>query len=360
MTTRHPAPHYPTGKSPVSAHQAPFQSILSPRTAVAVLAVVGVAVGLLAGCGGSKAPNGAGNGSVVLRVGEIGSFPQLKTLLHDSGQDRGLDYTIEYSLFPRLAPALVQAQEGGSVDLGWMADTVPLFAQAANNHVKIVASERPVSPTSPVAVIVPANSPIHSVAELKGKKVLYTDHTIMEYVLLEALRTGGLSWNDVGHVTLVPADSLKAFENGSVDAWSALDPQLSLQAASGKARVLATGAGITADQWYEVASDKALADSGKKAAVKDFIERFARAELWRNTHLDAWSSTYSQLSGLPQEVATAVAQRNPLRFVPTSPDVIAEQQKQADALSAVGALPKLDVTREFDTSLNPALPTGAS
>lgn len=325
-----------------------------------MLTVTGFVVsGLLSGCGGNP-PNRAGSGSVVLRVGEIGAFPALKTLLHDAGQDQGLTYSIDYSLFPRLAPALIQAQVGGSVDLGWMADTVPLFAQAANDHVKIVAGERPVTPTSPVALVVPTTSPIHSVADLKGKRVLYTDHTIMEYVLLKALETGGLTWDDVQHVTLTPADSQTAFQNGSVDAWSALDPQLSLQAATGKARVLTTGAGITADVWYEVASDKALADSGKKAAIKDFVERFARAELWRNAHLDAWSSTYAQLSGLSHEVAEAVVHRNPLRFVPISPDIVAEQQKQADALSAVGALPKLDVTSEFDTSLNPALPTGAS
>lgn len=348
----------PTRKTLVRSYSIQIPSMVRVRTA-AVLTMAGLAAGgLLAGCAGHAA-TGSGGGSVVLRVGEIGSFPQLRALLHDAGQDQGLGYSVDYSLFPRLAPALIQAQLGGSVDLGWMADTVPLFAQAAHNHLTIVATERPVSPTSPVGLIVPVKSPIHSVADLKGKRVLYTDHTIMEYVLLEALESGGLSWNDVEHVTLTPADSQTAFQNGSVDAWSALDPQLSLQVTPGKARVLTTGAGITADVWYEVASEQALADADKKAAIKDFVERFARAEVWRNTHLDAWSSTYARLSGLSPEVATAVVHRNPLRFVPISPDIIAGQQKQADALSAVGALPKLDVTSEFDTSLAPALPAGA-
>jgi sulfonate transport system substrate-binding protein len=291
-------------------------------------------------------------------VGEIGAFPQLKALLHDSGQDQGFTYTVDYSLFPRLAPALIQAQEGGSVDLGWMADTVPLFGQAANNRIKIIAAERPLSPSSPVALIVPTDSPIHTVADLKGKKILYTDHTIMEYVLLKALLSAGLSWSDVDHVTLTPADALKAFDSGAVGAWSAKDPELSLETVPGKARILTTGTGITADQWYEVASEQALANPAKKAAIKDFVERLARAELWRNSHLDAWSSNYAGLSGLPPEVAKAVVARNLLQFVPVTPDIVAQQQKQADELAAIGALPKLDVTGEFDSSVNPTLPAG--
>lgn len=326
------------------------------RRMLSLLLVIAATVVSVSACGARASDANA----TVLRVGEIGAFPQLKALLHDAGQDQGLTYSVDYSLFPRLAPALIQAQEGGSVDLGWMADTVPLFGQAANDRIKIVAAERPLAPASPVGLIVPTDSPIHSVADLKGKKVLYTDHTIMEYVLLKALQGAGLSWSDFDHVTLTPADALKAFDSGAVDAWSAKDPELSLETVPGKARILATGAGITADQWYEVASEQALANPAKKAAIKDFVERLARAELWRNSHVDAWSSTYAGLSGLPPDVAKAVVARNLLQFVPVTADIVTQQQKQADELAAVGALPKLDVTREFDSSLNPALPAGAA
>ncbi|WP_419538368.1 aliphatic sulfonate ABC transporter substrate-binding protein [Mycobacterium colombiense] len=74
------------------------------------------------------------------------------------------------------------------------------------------------------ALVVAKNSPINSVADLKGKKVAVTKGTDPYFFLLQSLATAGLSPADIEIVNLQHADGKTALERGDVDAWSGLDP----------------------------------------------------------------------------------------------------------------------------------------
>jgi sulfonate transport system substrate-binding protein len=76
------------------------------------------------------------------------------------------------------------------------------------------------------ALVVPSNSPIKAVADLKGKKVAATRGTDPFFFLLRSLKEGGLSQSDVEIVNLQHADGRLALERGQVDAWSGLDPHM--------------------------------------------------------------------------------------------------------------------------------------
>lgn len=65
-------------------------------------------------------------------------------------------------------PPLVQALLAGSIDVGEVGDTPPIFAQSASNNFVYIAQEPP-SPDSE-AIIVHQASNIHDLAGLKGKK----------------------------------------------------------------------------------------------------------------------------------------------------------------------------------------------
>lgn len=74
------------------------------------------------------------------------------------------------------------------------------------------------------ALVVAKNSPINSVADLRGKKVAVTKGTDPYFFLLQSLATAGLSPADIEVVNLQHADGKTALERGDVDAWSGLDP----------------------------------------------------------------------------------------------------------------------------------------
>ena len=91
-------------------------------------------------------------------------------------------------------PPLLEAMSIGSVDLGSVGDTPPIFAQAANANVLYVAGSRI---TNGQGILVPANSGIRSIADLKGKRVGFTKGSSAHNVVIATLEKAGLTYDDI-------------------------------------------------------------------------------------------------------------------------------------------------------------------
>ena len=120
-----------------------------------------------------------------------------------------------------------------------VADTVPVFAQAAGARLTYFARETP-SPAAQ-AILVGEHSPLKSLAELKGKRIAVTKAAGSHYLLIAALASAGLEFSDIQPAYLTPADGRAAFENGKVDAWVTWDPYVASAQRQQRARVLADG-----------------------------------------------------------------------------------------------------------------------
>ncbi len=181
----------------------------------------------LAGCSGSKAAAGDSKDSdlkgLVLKVGDqkAGARP----LLAAAGLLTGTPYTIEWSNFSS-GPPLLEAVNAGAVDLGGVGDAPPIFAASGGSKITIVGASLS-SPTGS-AILVPKNSTITDLAQLKGKKVAVAKGSSSNAHLLNALAKVGLTFNDITPAYLQPADALAAFSKGSVDAWAIWDPYTAL------------------------------------------------------------------------------------------------------------------------------------
>src|ERR1700722_1591327 len=149
---------------------------------------------------------------------------------------------------------LLEAINTGNIDFGAdVADTVPLFAQAAGAQLAYIAEEA-ASPSAQ-AILVRPESPIKTIADLKGKKVAVTKGAGSHYLLLAALAKAGLSFKDISPAYLTPADGRTAFIGNSVDAWVAWDPYLSSTLKQSDVRVLADGSnGLASYKRYYLAS----------------------------------------------------------------------------------------------------------
>jgi sulfonate transport system substrate-binding protein len=111
----------------------------------------------------------------------------------------------------------------GAGDFGSTAGAAALLARTNGVPLKTVYV---FSKPEWTALVTAKDSPIQSVADLKGKKIAATRGTDPFFFLLRSLKEAGLTQNDVEIVNLQHADGRLALERGQVDAWAGLDPHM--------------------------------------------------------------------------------------------------------------------------------------
>lgn len=182
---------------------------------------------------------------------------------------------MQWTLFPA-GPQLLEAFHIGSIDLWHTGEASPIFAQAAGTPLVYVAHEL-ASPSSE-AILIPKNSPVRTVAELKGKKVALNKGSNVHYLLVKALEKAGLKVTDIKPVYLPPADARAAFERGSVDAWVIWDPFYVAAQKQIGARVLVDGKDLVHNREFYLAG-KPFAEN--HADVIDIVlEEIGRINQW--------------------------------------------------------------------------------
>jgi sulfonate transport system substrate-binding protein len=314
------------------------------------------AIGLTACGGGASASSSSGAvpttvsaaqlKSVTLRVGDQ-SGNSAQALLRASGELDNLPYTIQWATFTS-GPPMLQADAANAIDIGQVGNTPPIFAAAANDKIDVVAVEQ-----SPVgdAILVPANSAIHSLADLKGKTIAVAQGSSANGTLLNTLNKAGLKPSDVKLAYLQPGNALTAFGQHQVDAWAVWQPYVAEGVQQDGARELVTGrdsqsgsglaGGTQLSNGYsvQVASRAALADAGKNAAIADYVVRIAKAYAWAKTHQAQFAQLWSQETGLPLATTTAAAADILLHPVPLDDTVLNSEQHLADEFTAAGQIP---------------------
>ena len=319
----------------------PFQRIsLNLRLAVASAAL------LLSSCGGAKQDD-----VLVLHVAD--QLHAVQSVLAAAGEDKPTGYRIEWSNFVG-GPAVIAAQTGGSVDLGWMAETPLVFAQAAGSPVTVVAVLKGrKAGSSGIGLVVPAKSPIKSVADLKGKSVAYAPGTITQYLLARALEQNGLGFDDIKSVRVTVA-STASLDSGVSDAAVAAEPALSQGIDAGKFRVLAYGGQpLTPGFGYLVAANRALEDPKLAAAIGDFVTRAARAARWQRENVAKAAPSLARDHKIPVPAAESMLRRNPTGYAPIDSAIIAEHQREADLFHRLGLIrARVDATKLFDNRFN--------
>lgn len=90
-------------------------------------------------------------------------------------------------------------------------------------------------------IIVPKDSPIKSIKDLKGKKIAVSKGSSSWGLLLRALESEGLSAADVEQINLQPDEAQPAFQSGKIDAWVIWEPFRSTQINANGAVLIAEG-----------------------------------------------------------------------------------------------------------------------
>ena len=285
------------------------------------------------------------NGPLAIRIGyqrgSLYNVPQilegLKTALHD-GLGRDVDVTL--TLFPS-GPPLLEALNSGGIDLGATGDTPVIFALAADTPLVLVGSQLS---TGGSAILVPKDSPLQTVADLKGKNVAYTVGSSANYLTIQALQSAGLQITDINPQNLQPGDARAAFEGGNIDAWTIWDPFRTVALAGGNARELFDSSQLAPTRGYQEAS-VAFAHDHTDALVI-VLQQFQKAVEWARNNPDDYAAYLEKETTVPASTWKTIYAKNPpadLEYI--TPAIVAQEQAVADTFTQLTLIPKaLDIS----------------
>jgi len=302
------------------------------------------------------APHGGGTGEAVkLRIGYQKNGVlllaklrgKLPALLAASGIS-----SVDFFEFGA-GPPLLEALRAGAIDIGGVGDTPPIFAQAAAAPL-VYAAAQPLTGQAE-GLVVPAASPIHSLRDLKGRRIAFTKGSSAHLFTVRALATVGLSLADVTPAYLSPADAAAAFSNGALDAWAIWDPFFAIVQASQKARLIVDGRAVTPSNSFFIAA-RAFAERSPKALAAT-LDAFAGEAAWANAHPAAAAALIQASTGLPAPIVAETLNRGEFSVRPMTDAITRAQQDNADVLSRLKLIPSaIDVSADVWRGWSPASP----
>lgn len=246
-----------------------------------------------------------------------------------------LGYKVAWAEFAA-GPQLLEALNEGAIDITNTGEAPPIFAQAAGAPLVYIAHEYPALHAE--AIIVPKESPIKSVADLKGKKVALNKGSNVHYLLVKALEKAGVSYSDITPVFLTPSDARAAFERGAIDAWAIWDPFLAAAEATLGARQLTDGQGIVNNYEFYLATRTFATEHPDVVSI--VLDELRDVDAWIKNAPKAAAPLLSASTGVPAPLLERALERQGYGIVPLTGDVVKSQQNIADTFYALGLLPK--------------------
>jgi sulfonate transport system substrate-binding protein len=201
------------------------------------------------------------------------------------------------------------------------------------------------------ALVVPRDSPIRVVADLKGRSIATLKGQTGHFLVLAALQAAGLKPSDVRFVFIAPSEAKAALASGAVDGWATWGPYIALAKVSDGAREIVNGRDLMSGQSYTAASDDAIL--GKREALSDFLHRLRLAREWGLANPEQQAKVWADQTGFPLPVGRVVVDTAQTRTVPIDDAVIAAQQRVADFFALAHVIPQAQTAASsFDRSFN--------
>jgi sulfonate transport system substrate-binding protein len=287
---------------------------MTRRPLISLTAVAAAATMVMAGCvageGSAVAPQPADSPASVdgwssdrLSL-DFATYNPLSLIIRDQGWlEETLGDDVEVVWTQSLGSN--RANEGlraGELDLGSTAGSAALLARANGSPIRTVSVY-----TQPEwsALVAPAGSDIAEVADLRGKTIAVTFGTDPYFFLLQALEAAGVDPSEVSIQNLQHADGAAALANGTVDAWSGLDPMMAAAEASGATLIYRN---IDFNSYGVLnATEEFVAASPDLLQL--VVDAYERARQWAIENPEQTAEILAEVGGIDIEIARAVLAR---------------------------------------------------
>ena len=243
----------------------------------------------------------------------------------------------------------LETLNAGSLDFGSTAGLAAVLSRANGNPIKgVYLFSRP----EWTALAVPKDSPIKTLADLKGKKVAATKGTDPYLFLLRSLHTVGLKKADIEHVHLQHADGRAALEQKRVDAWAGLDPLLAGSELEAGSRLIYRNVAFNTYGFLNTTESFA---TKYPDSVKRVIKAYERARKWAIANPEELTKIIAEEAKLSPQVAKLQLTRNDF----SSPIPGAEQEKALKDAAPILVdeqlvKPGTDVNKVIDQLIDPS------
>ncbi len=226
---------------------------------------------------------------------------------------------------------VVDAMAAGAVDLGVVGEAPPVFAQAAHAPFVYLAADPPAPEGE--AIVVRADSPLTSLADLRGRVLAVSRGANVVYFVLRALEEAGIATGDVDIRTYSPLDARTAFDRGEIASWAIWDPILASLKRSLPVRVLRDARGLAQNRAIYVGR-RSFADDHPDI-IETFLGQVGAVGRWANESPAAAAMVLAPHVGLETNALESTLAQTPFDAGPIDAEVVASQQRIADALHRV-------------------------
>jgi sulfonate transport system substrate-binding protein len=237
-------------------------------------------------------------------------------------------------------PPLLEAMNVGSIDIGHVGDTPPIFAQAAGATIVYVAGQ---PTTTGQGILVRPGLDVRTLADLKGKRVAFTRGSSAHNVAIVALEKAGLTFNDITPVYLNPPDAVAAFSRGSIDVWAIWDPYFAIGEKHG-GRILIETRELTASNSFYIAN-RGFAQRNPHV-LRDVIDALGETAQWAEANRDKVAKALADVTGIELEIQKVAADRGAYAIGRITDDIVVTQQAVADRFHRLGIIPRAINVRE--------------
>ena len=232
---------------------------------------------------------------------------------------------------------VAEALVAGAIDFGHASDGIGVFQQASGKGLVYLAAETPYP--GGVGFLVPKDSPIKSIKDLKGQRVVTGRGYNTQYALIRALEANGLRYDDVEPVYIVTAsDSLAAYQSGNVAAIGLWDPFLAGAQVATNSRLLFDGTGFTANRTYHFAKPEYA--RAHQDVLKVLFAELQKTNAWSQANPAQVVDLLAPQLKVDPKVLALATERRQYGVVPLTTEIAKDQQLLADAFAKIKLIPK--------------------
>ena len=294
---------------------------LQLRRATAGLAVLAATSLALTACGSDS----DADGTSLPRIATVTAYPYVPVALEQGYFADEFETDKEPTVNPiASANDAIAALRSGNADIAVIGFD-PANLVDVDDIVILASSE--ISPETS-RVVVPEQSKVTEISQLKGKKVASYSASA-NIAVVRALDSAGLKVDDVEYVSLQNDAALSTLAGEGVDGWVTYDPAAASAEIAGVGRAIATGADFEfLNPVFIYTTKKYLAEN--REAVEATLEVYGEAIEWINANADAAAQVVSEATGLKKEIAAQSLSHRNYALAPVEGEVVDFMEKVAD------------------------------
>ncbi|UVI29181.1 ABC transporter substrate-binding protein [Paenibacillus spongiae] len=298
------------------------------------------------GSGGSK----SGDDKVTVNIAVNGGL-NLLSVAKEKGwfeeEFAKLNANVEWHEFQSSVP-LLEGIVSNRVDFSFIGDGTVVTGKAANSPFTVISTIGVQGNQN--SVIVKTDSPIQSIADLKGKKVAVAKGSSAHIFLIKALEKNGMKESDLKIVQLQPDEANSAFQTGSVDAWATWDPFVTTELKANRARIVESveTMNIVAPALM-IGRDKFIEEHPELTTA--FLKVYQKSVDWVNGNKDEAAALLAEQKKMDLELVKTLVNYTNYINTPVTADVQAAMQSTADILLEAGTIKdKVDISKTFNNT----------